>query len=161
MDVNKTRTQGDFYYVVTIASENNQSDFSAAWYVNDGERFLRQGSSASVPRPSLTSIPFAPENPNNPVGIKEIVQTTVILGTYPNPFADYVVVQFYIEKATHVNVKVIDVTGKIISSNSYGNVSQGLHLHSFDLKNTAEGMYFLLIETENYKATQKLMKGRK
>ncbi len=161
MDVNKNRTQGDFYYVVTIDSANNTSNYETSWFVNSGERFLRQGTAKSVAPASLTSIPFAPELPTYPVGVKEILPPTVILGTYPNPFVDYVIFQFYLEKASNVNVKVTDVSGKIVSSSNYGNVSQGLHLHGMDLKNAAEGIYFLTIETDNYKTTQKIMKGGK
>lgn len=161
MDVNKTRTQGDFYYVTTVDSANDNSSFETSWYVNAGERFLRQGSAKSTATTSLTSIPFAPDEPFY-VGIKEnsLKQDLIIFGIYPNPFTDHLVVQFYNEKTTAVNLKVLDITGKTIISNDYNNVSPGLHLHGFELKNTAEGIYFLVIEAEGSTVTKKLVKGR-
>lgn len=161
MDVNKNRTQGDFYYVSTIDSVNDNSAFETAWYVNSGERFLRQGSAKTVAAASLTSIPFAPEEPFY-VGIAENVkkQGLLIFGVYPNPVSDYAVVQFYMEKASRVNIKVMDVTGKLISAADFGIATPGLHLHGIDLKNASEGIYFLRIETDDYAVTQKLVKGK-
>lgn len=160
VDVNKARTQGDFYYVVTLDSANNTSNFETGWYVNDGERFLRQSSTASVGKASLTGIPFAPEFPRFPVGIKETIRPAVILGTYPNPFVEFSIVQFYLDKASDVNIKVVDISGKTIYRSGFEKVSAGLHIHGIDLKNTAEGTYFLMVETDGYTATQKLVKGK-
>lgn len=161
VDINKNRTQGDFYYLVTIDSANSTADFETSWYVNAGERFLRQGSAKSVAGSSLTSIPFAPDEPLY-VGIKEndLKKELVVFGVYPNPVTDYAVVQFYNEKNSNVKIKVMDVTGKLIRNENMGNISSGLHLYGIDLKNTSGGIYFLVIETENYTATQKLVKEK-
>jgi len=161
MDVNKIRTQGDFYYVTTIDSVNDNSTFETSWYVTSGERFLRQGTAKSVATASLTSIPFAPEEPLS-VGIKEInlKNDLVIFGVYPNPVADFAVIQFYNERNSTVTLKVVDITGKIMSSETLNNVSSGLHLHGIDLKNSAPGIYFLVIETGKISVSQKLVKER-
>ncbi len=160
MDVTKLRTQGDYYYIATIDSVNNSSSFETSWYVKNGERFLRNGGTKSVGSTTLTGIPFAPEMPRFPLGIKESLKPLVVLGTYPNPFVDYSVVQFYNEKNSDVTINVVDVTGKVVSTDFFENVTPGLHIHGIDLKNTSEGSYFLSIQTKDYTVTRKLVKGK-
>lgn len=162
VDVNQTRTQGDFYYVATIDSSNSTSNFDVAWYVNAGERFLRQGTSKAIAKPSLTSIPFAPDEPFM-VGIKESAAKNdlLIFGVYPNPVSDYAVVQFYNEKQSDIKIIIADITGKTLSTLKASNVTPGLHLEGLDMRSLSDGIYFLTIHTNEGSVTRKLVKGGK
>lgn len=161
IDINTNRTQSDYYFTVTLDSANSTSNFETSWYVNDGERFLRQGTAASVARPSLTSVPFAPDEPSL-TGIQEQANNNpMIFGIYPNPFSDFFVVQFYTSlKSANSRIRITDISGKTIMEEQPGIISAGLHLYPVEMRNLPEGIYFLLLETENGTATQKLVKTK-
>ncbi len=84
LDVNQQRVQGDWYYVNTLDQRSGQYDYGASWYVNAGERHLRQANAAAMPRESL---PYqkAPKWPRQGPFTSDDDDTTVTDTTITNP----------------------------------------------------------------------------
>jgi cyanophycinase-like exopeptidase len=87
------------------------------------------------------------ENPNcnDALSIKDIANTD--LKVQPNPFSDYVSIKTEIE---NLNIKMFDVSGK--------QVGVEFNANKIDTKALANGIYFIIIENEDYKQTFKLIK---
>ena len=92
VDINKTRTQADWYYVTTVDSLLFEENYAESWYVNDQERFLNGTNIASQRTGPLQ--PQAPLLPNPVTSIDEqkINDETVLFGIYPNPFTEKVLI---------------------------------------------------------------------
>ncbi|APY07425.1 cyanophycinase [Winogradskyella sp. J14-2] len=100
------------------------------WYVNNGT--------------FATSSSINP-NCNDALSIEDIANTD--LKVLPNPFSDYVSIKTEIE---NLNIKMFDVSGKQVGVELYEN--------KIDTKALANGIYFIIIENEDYKQTFKLIK---
>lgn len=146
IDINKQRTQGDFYTCATIANPDPTTNFNQSWYVNSGERFLRQGQGQSVrltPNPTL-----APFLPNNLTSVKENLADVVVFGTYPNPTQGSMVVQYNLYKNQNINMLVFDMQGKQVLNVALGKREKGLNYTELDLSSIKVGTYILAIQTE-------------
>ena len=56
-----------------------------------------------------------------------------------------------------VNLKVIDVHGKQILNLNQGNMAQGRHDIFIETYQIPSGVYFIILETNNYRAQDKLI----
>ena len=88
--------------------------------------------------PLLTSAEEQPEDLPNKVSL---------LQNYPNPFNPSTTIQFQLNKAQQISLKVYDITGRLvselISSQTY---SAGLHTIPFYAKNLSSGIYIYKLE---------------
>ncbi|MEO8147299.1 MAG: alkaline phosphatase D family protein [Bacteroidia bacterium] len=160
IDVNKNRVQGDFYDVNTITSPLYTSSFHEAWYVNNGEKFLRQATSASV-RPANKQKALAPAVPmayGTPRMQAAIDNSLILLGVYPNPANDFAEAQFYIRKAGTVEISVVDVTGKTLYYFTEEKTGAGVYINRIDLTSLSAGNYLIVIKTDEAKRTYKINK---
>jgi uncharacterized protein (TIGR02145 family) len=69
------------------------------------------------------------------------------LSVYPNPAGDYANVSFYANASELVEIRIFDISGKLIEKQSK-NVNQGAN--SFRLSGLRQGMYIVSINSENY-----------
>lgn len=148
VDINKTRTQGEFWNVNTISNVDLSTTLMESWYVNDGERFLRQGTGASVrvtPNPALAPYPYD----TTTTAIKEDALDAVIFGLYPNPVVTQMVVQYYLHKNEPVTIQLIDMQGKTAFTKSLGKRDKGLNFAEIDLTSLKPGTYVLALQTAN------------
>ena len=70
---------------------------------------------------------------------------------YPNPFNPETEIKYYIPKDSKINIKVYDVTGKIIDElvNEYKTI--GSHSVHFNSSNLSSGIYYYqIIAFDNY-----------
>jgi alkaline phosphatase D len=96
LDVNNNRTQCDWFYVTTIDNSSLAYNHAKSMYVNHLERFLRNTTSASLPRPSVfgTLAPNCPRIVNpNPAGIAEYSDLK-LLNVFPNPAENQIILSF-------------------------------------------------------------------
>lgn len=91
-----------------------------------------------------------------PVGVNENVISENGFSIYPNPAKNTVSVNFYAFSNENVNVSVVDMVGKVISTNSY-NGPAGENKLNIDLKNASTGMYFIKISNGKNEITKKLI----
>ena len=76
-----------------------------------------------------------------------LVAPVTALEVYPNPSRDIFNVSFTSEKAQTINVKVVNVIGEVMYSESLEEF-QGTYEQGIDLIGKAKGVYFLEITTD-------------
>jgi len=76
------------------------------------------------------------------VGVAEGLTVEKIV-TYPNPTSDVLNIRFNIENDNDVKIRLIDVTGKVVSSRSLGHLSSGTYKETFNTSNLSTGAYFI------------------
>lgn len=96
-----------------------------------------------------------------PVGINQISNVAAeykLYQNYPNPFNPYTNFQFSLQKGSIVDLKVFDITGRIVQiiiADKY--FSEGVYNINFDGRHFNSGVYFYKIEMETGFAETKKM----
>ena len=93
----------------------------------------------------------------NGVGIKENANQ-IGLNVYPNPVKDEVNISFNLNDASNAVVKVIDITGKEVATQSSANAAMGAQKFTIDANNFAAGVYTVVVEHNNGTNTTKFIK---
>ncbi len=158
LDINKTRTQGDYYFVSSISSQTFTVETPEHWYVNTGETFLRTAQQPSAEADELQ--PQAPLLPNNPVSVGENDPIAALVGVYPNPFVDRIVLQFNLFKSENVLIELYDNTGKTVYSKNLGKVRDGLNYFEIRDLSLSTGAYFLSMKVADKQLNKILMKTK-
>lgn len=80
---------------------------------------------------------------------------------YPNPFSDFLAIDFYLTKNENLTLNLFDVTGKLIAHFEKEQVQKGFYPVVFNVPNhlISAGLYLLHIETGNEKQVKKLIKN--
>lgn len=76
---------------------------------------------------------------------------------YPNPFNNLTIINYNLVKQADVSLKVIDLMGREIASQSYGIMSPGQHSISLNANNLSAGVYFYSITSSGYTITKKMV----
>ncbi|MBS1634369.1 MAG: alkaline phosphatase D family protein [Bacteroidetes bacterium] len=142
LDINKTRTQSDWYYVSTIDQSSGSFSYGQSKYVNDQERFLRSAGSASLPRNSIYGVmaPLCPRVLSIPDAVHESTYPG-LLNIYPNPAVDQLIFSFMDPAVTEVTVMIYDLNGRMVKEYKLTEkdlAGQNFLLNISDLK---EGLY--------------------
>jgi len=167
LDVNKNRTQGEFWFVNTISSRGGTDSFARAWFVNNNERHLRQSSGPSVANTNLLGI----QAPEWPIGydpncndstttatISPASRETVLLGVYPNPFNSEIIMQFTLHVDAESSAIVYDAMGREVARKEFGKLNAGMHELPFNLDRLVAGNYFIVMKMGNKMNQRKLIK---
>jgi hypothetical protein len=112
-------------------------------------RNLGTGEGIELIQPSLVSIKNIAQN---------IPDKFVLFNNYPNPFNPSTTIKFQLNKSSIVKLTVYDVAGKlvdIISDNEYR--SAGTYEVKYRAEKLSSGVYFLLMEANNYSQTIKMV----
>ena len=154
LDVTPTRTQANFYYVNTIDSVDPTGYFEEAWYVNSGDRQLTQGTESSA---LATYPPLVPAEPCyvGPVSANGLADELIIVGAYPNPFDAEIVIQYYHQNETALQVQLYDLAGRLVYTKSI-QAPGGVAYSQIDGGGLSKGQY-LLILTDGENSYRKLM----
>lgn len=154
LDVTPQKVQGDWNYVSTITEKNYSVNTAASWCDLDGANHLTQCGGALTPRgtnPPLAPVPAA-------TAINEVQSNMVIVACYPNPYTSEVKIQYYLYEPSVVVLKVSDVNGKILYSNTTKQLQNGLFATETDLSNLAAGNYFVSITAGGKTYTKQIIK---
>ena len=76
---------------------------------------------------------------------------------YPNPFNPATTIKFSLAWAENVNIKVYDITGKVVSELVNSRFKEGSHTVKFDGSNLASGVYFYRITTSRFSDVKKMI----
>jgi len=154
LDVNKTRTQCDHVYVSTVTDTVYTATPSTFFYTLDGERWLREGNQASIGNinPPLSPRPGQPE----PSAINEA--KPVLLGAFPNPFAEKFVLQYYTSKACPVSIQLLDINGRMLLTESHQLSQAGIQYWEVNGSVLAPGTYFVDLTVGNKTFSRKVIK---
>lgn len=161
LDVNKTRTQGDFYFVNEVANINRNYSRKASYYTNAGERHLRVASDSAAPSASVYATPPPKYPPNLAIGMEETQEpaaSLAFLGVYPNPFETEVYANYYLHKPAQIEVSLMDVNGRLIKKQAFGQQGTGLHFIGFQDLDVPSGMYLFRLKAGDYETTRKVIR---
>lgn len=95
----------------------------------------------------------------NLVNVFEVaVDNSLALQVFPNPTTTDLTIQFELQNASEVNISIMDISGKRVSTLLQNDLNDGTHTFAFDLSNQlTKGMYFLRLQTEKGIMTQKIV----
>jgi len=122
------RANSDFLYVVT-----------------ESKRYKVTNNSCQLLLSSTTSVE---DNNNEPKYYLE--------QNYPNPFNPSTKIDFKIDKATYVTLKVFDITGTEIITLFKGEKSPGNYSVVFNGSNLPSGIYFYRLATDKFQSVRKM-----
>jgi len=91
------------------------------------------------------------DNPNT------AVKDYVLAQNYPNPFNPSTVIKYTIGSASHVNIKVYDITGRLVADLVNENKPAGQYNVEFRGNNLASGTYIYTITTDNFTQAKKML----
>jgi photosystem II stability/assembly factor-like uncharacterized protein len=95
-----------------------------------------------------------------PTGIEKPVAAIHSFAVYPNPADEFITTEFELKRASQVNLKILDPSGRLITLQYLGRVDAGKHTHRMELGNRPEGIYFLLLQAAEETGTVKLVVRR-
>ncbi len=161
MDVNKTRTQFDYFYMDDIEDPFTNQYFADSYMVNSGETCAQQGqgySSRITPNPAL-----APENPiHMSNGIEDLVyEEFIVMSAYPNPSVNEVTFQIYLNDETSLNIEVYDVSGQLIFSDVMNDLNVGVNYAQIETSSLSQGVYSFVFYNENNRVSKTIVKSTK
>ncbi len=88
----------------------------------------------------------------------EDINETLALKVFPNPTSIDLNFSFELEKASQVNITILDMSGKIVTTVLQRQFQSGQHSLSHDLSNRlARGMHFLSLQTDQGVMTKKFI----
>lgn len=155
LDVNKNRTQFDFYYMDDIEDPQSNQYYGDGYYVNNNEKCANQASGPSSRVGPLQD--YAPEFPIDYVaGIRQ--EEMVLFGIYPNPTVDKITLQVYLHNNERLTLKVYDMRGRVIMNKETTILQKGANYMNLDLQGLPKGTYNISLESKNKAITKTIVK---
>lgn len=156
LDVNKQRTQADWYYFTDITVPSTSDYFGDGWYVNDSERHLNQASGLSVSANGYNcyNAPVVPVSTFSNNRLTDIA----VFGVYPNPFNQEFTVQYYLFHETPISINVVNSIGQVVYQDDEINASKGLNYMNLSTSGLESGSYQLIIYSEYQRVSKLLIK---
>jgi len=158
LDITPSRSQAEYWYINDVHNPNNYTEtLKDVWYTNDGSQKLSHGTTASLPK---TGVPLAPPSScsYNVSGITYESKKEIILSVYPNPFNDFVFVNFLHNVKSTLFVELLDVQGKQVYSNTLNNLTAGNYQLYIPSDKLAKGLYTLKFANDKEVYIKKLVK---
>lgn len=143
LDIDKFRTQGEWYFVDNISSPGANESLGNAFFVNHQERHLNNASLTSLAAFNCTPAPALPYNPEQYASIEH--KDVQLYGVYPNPFKDEFILHFGSDKKKEIRFELMDASGKVVYQQptfQIGGPSEYFKVYTSDLNS---GMYQLII----------------
>jgi hypothetical protein len=79
------------------------------------------------------------------------------LSAYPNPFNPSTTISFSLPRGGNVDLKVFDVTGRVVRTLADGRVDAGEHRQGFDGSVLPSGVYLVRMNAQGFSQTQRLI----
>ncbi|MEN3040432.1 MAG: alkaline phosphatase D family protein [Bacteroidia bacterium] len=153
IDVTPQKVQGDWYYTATISQPTPGETVGASWYVQTGERFLRQASGPTT-APSGYNPPLIPRTSN--ATALPFVDVSLI-GVYPNPAQEYVTLQIYAALTQPIEIQLYTPEGKNVAKYTMDLPSAGTHYYQVPLVGIPSGVFLLKVKGQT-EQTYRLLK---
>ncbi|MFN4234502.1 MAG: alkaline phosphatase D family protein [Bacteroidia bacterium] len=164
LDVNKNRTQADWFFVSTIEQPSGVFSHARSHYVNNNERFIRNTSTVSFPKPELNHIQsndcprvIVTPPPPPPSSIQQY-ERPVIIGIHPNPVNEYMLIQYFNHSSSFIDIKIFDLNGRLIANYNDGTRPEGIFNITIPTYNLSSGTYIVRVETDNGSTFAKFIK---
>jgi hypothetical protein len=75
---------------------------------------------------------------------------------YPNPFNPTTNINYSLQNAGHVTLKVYDMTGREIATLVNGRINAGAHTVTFNASNLSSGVYIYALEANGVRLTNRM-----
>jgi hypothetical protein len=103
-----------------------------------------------------------------PLGVEESevqpVLETKLVGVFPNPMAEHAVVTFQVSKQEPVDLRIYDVSGRVVNTLASGIMKPGRYSLPLEIRHSgldlASGIYFLSLDTPDHHENRKLVLAR-
>ncbi len=146
LDLKADTAQANYYYTPSLTQRNLTESFGrGAFTVNAQNRVqVRNVPSAGKPTQDVPTplLPFGTSN------VKSVDNPLALFSVYPNPAIDQAYLQFGLNKATDVTVRVYDLGGKLVLSGDLISYKQGLHQYGLDVAALSNGTYLISLESQ-------------
>ena len=76
---------------------------------------------------------------------------------YPNPAASNIELKVNLKAATRGDISLYDLTGRKVKTLYDGSLNQGINQMDFNVSSVGQGLYFVVVSTENQRQVSKLM----
>ena len=76
---------------------------------------------------------------------------------YPNPFNARMTVEFALPRSAQVKLSLVDLHGRVVAIIAEGFIQTGSHLAAIDIVDLPAGLYFLCMETQDFKAAKRVV----
>ncbi len=96
-------------------------------------------------------------NPEDWVGIQTVDKGENQVKIYPNPVVDQATLELSVVNGGNAVVRIYDINGKLVHSESLGYLNSGMYNYSIDCSMFNHGMYLVNINLGNESATSKLI----
>lgn len=87
----------------------------------------------------------------------QVVATPVLLQNYPNPFNPITTINYSIPSSQNVSIIIYDILGKKVIDLVNGYKETGDHSIEFDGSNLNSGVYFYVMNADNFVQTKRLV----
>jgi hypothetical protein len=78
---------------------------------------------------------------------------------FPNPTTGKAAINYNIENASVVTIKIVDVTGKVVYSSNEGMQTTGSHKVNIDASAFTNGVYYVTVSSNDSQVTKKMIKN--
>ncbi|MFN8309202.1 MAG: alkaline phosphatase D family protein [Chitinophagales bacterium] len=154
LDINKQRTQGDWYSMSTVSNKNYTATVAGSWFCRNNEPWLTRASQPTSP--VVNNAPFAPRI-NTTVGVKELPKELVVVSCFPNPAENTLHLQYYLFQPSEVSITVKDLNGRTAHFWKIKEQS-GLLEHQFELDQLSTGAYLIEVKANGNSYVQRFIK---
>jgi hypothetical protein len=126
-------------------------------------RNLGTGNGIELLMVTLESSPQDTTEPpvNSLYTIKNTPKGNVLYANYPNPFSESTTLSFYLTQSGRIELKVFDLSGKIVYSHNYGVAEAGDNSIMLERNSLASGTYVCSVEFSNnssrFRMSQKIL----
>jgi len=158
LDINKTRTQGDYIHLSGTDTRSYTTTNDAQWMNLDNERHLRAAPAplgANPGNPPLVT-PF-------PAGTTQADQSADaglhVFTCYPNPSFNEVVLQYYLSEPSKLSITLVDMTGKVVYATTTKDVVRGLNISTVSLAGIIPGAYVVTLRSEKDAYSARIIKN--
>jgi hypothetical protein len=134
------------FYADTMKFRNSPQQYSSVVYDSTVE--LTYPTTYNSTDPVITGI----------TGLTETLPTEFqIYQNYPNPFNPTTTIKYDVPKSSFVNIKVYDVTGKVVTELVNKDMNAGRYEVNWNASVYASGIYFYKIETKDFTKVMKMV----
>lgn len=88
--------------------------------------------------------------------INDVLVEVNHIAIYPNPVANIAKIAFDLNMASDVTIKIVDLTGKIVSQKTVNGLSEGSQTLNFDVSNLAASSYLVAVSAGNSKFSSRM-----
>ena len=144
-------TQYTYTYSDTLPIDQNENRIKLVALV---QQYDQNKSKRDILNSEVVALDLTPEAPSV---IKKQPSETVTTRIYPNPFSTQLNIEFNLTRSANTQITVTDLSGRVVAQPAAGYYNNGAHSVEWNAGNTAPGLYFVNIETEYSRLTQRVI----